>query len=46
MTQSLHLVKHRVHWHLELDKYPLQSILKGTHSLRKMLKRVLEDTNI
>lgn len=29
----LHLVKHRVHSHLELDEYPLRSALKGTHSL-------------
>lgn len=42
----LHLVKHRVHSHLELDKYPLHSTLKGTQSFSKTLKGVLEDTNI
>lgn len=31
----VHLVKHRVHSHLELDEYPLRSALKGTHSLGK-----------
>lgn len=31
----VHLVKHRVHSHLELDEYPRRSALKGTHSLGK-----------
>lgn len=38
----LHLVKHRVCSHLELDKYPLRGSLKGTHAFGKTHSRLLE----
>lgn len=42
----LHLVKHRVCSHLELDKYPLRGSLKGTRSFGETHKRLLGDADV